>query len=196
MLTTLDIINQMLASTGTAPLTTNDTYHPAYKKAMNKLQTVSTSVQSMGWWFNASVRTLRQNVSGEVILPNNTLHADPTDDTSVLVRRGKKLYNPVTATYVIGADTKVNFIEQWEIDELPPVASEYIRARAVYEYYRDEDGVQPKLSEYKEERNTAWVQMKDEHLKNKDLSWFTGMGHKQLRRGYRMSRLPVRDTEV
>lgn len=193
MLTRLQIINEMVVSTGTAPLTASDVTHPLYIKANNKLEVVSDAVQSKGWWFNTSVRTLTPNVAGEIILPDTTMHVDPVDTMSKLSQRGNKLYDRDNATFIIGKAVKVKFVDRWAIEELPTQAAAYIKAKAVYEFYRDEDGNEPKLSNYKAERDMAWVELKGEHLKSADLNFFAGASAAQMSRGYRRGRLPLTD---
>ena len=194
MLTELEIINAMLAATGTAPLTTNDTTHPFYIKASNKLALVNREIQGKGWWFNRTKRTLVQDVNGEIILPNNTLHCDPYNRHDKLVMRGTKLYDLENATYTVNRDVEVIFVDLVTVANLPPVAGEYLKARAVYEFYRDEDGNQPKLGEYKSARNEAWVEFKAEHLRNADVNFFDGASFAQMQRGVRARRLPLSDT--
>lgn len=194
MLTRLQIINEMVVSTGTAPLTSNDVLHPLYIKANNKLEVVNEAAQGVGWWFNTSSRTLSPDVGGEITVPSTTLHADPVDTSSKLVVKGTKLFDRDTATTVIGKAVKVKFVDKWLIEELPPAAAAYIKARAVYEFYRDEDGNEPKLSNYRAERDTAWVTLKGENLKNADVNFFAGGSAAQLARGYRGGRgLPLSD---
>ena len=193
MLTELQIINAMLAATGTAPLTVNDQLHPFYIKALNKLDMVMTEVQGRGWWFNKAVRHLRQDVNGEIVLPSNTLHCDPVDRQDKLVMRGSKMFDLEEATFTINRDIRVVFVDLVPVLELPPTAVEYIKARAVYEFYRDEDGSQPKLGEYKMARDEAWVTMKGEHLRNADVNHFDGASSAQMSRGIRTRRLPLRN---
>jgi hypothetical protein len=183
----------MVVATGTAPLTSSDVLHPLYVKANNKLEVVNEAVQGTGWWFNTSKRTLNPNVAGEIILPDTTLHCDPVDTASKIIVRGTKLYDNENATYVIGKPVKVKFVDKWAVEELPPFAAACVKARAVYEFYRDEDGNEPKLSNYRQERDTAWVVLKGEHLKNADLNFFDGASAAQMARGYRGGRLPLSD---
>ncbi len=194
MLTELDIINAMLASTGTAPLTSNDTNHPLYKKALNKLTSVSRVIQGQGWWFNDVERTLTVDVSGEVIIPSTALHIDVVNTSRKLTVRGGKVYDLEAGNYSIGEDVKVAYVDLVPIADLPPTAWDYVSARAVYEFYRDEDGNQPKLGEYKASRDEAWVLFKQEHLKNADVNFFNGTSFQQMSRGVRTRRLPLSDT--
>jgi len=193
MLTKLDIINQMLAATGTAPLTTNDTTHPFYIKAESKLNIVTRTVQAQGWWFNRAKRTLNPDIAGEVILPSTTLSVDPVDTSSTFTQRGGKLYDPEDATFIIGVAVKVILIDEVEISDLPYEAADYIRGRAVYEFFRDEDGGGTKLRDYRDERDTAWIALKGANLRFSDLNVFNGTSFMQMQRGYRGHGLPVTD---
>lgn len=191
MHTTLDIINDMIGSTGTAPLTANDVNHPLYKKALGKLERLNRSVQKRGWWFNRTERTFTRNVSNEIILPSTCLSADPVDTTSDLVARGGKMYNPTTATYVMDGDVAVWFIELWEIEDQPIEMQDYLRCRATYEFYRDEEGDGLKLSEYKEERDAAWAELKRADLRNSDVNFFRGRSYLEQNARRRSTRLPT-----
>jgi len=193
MLTELEIINAMLASTGTAPLTTNDTQHPFYVKAGYKLSIVNHAIQSKGWWFNKTTRTLNPDANGEIVLPSNTMHADPVDRRDRLTIRGTRLYDLKNATYSLNRSVELVFVDLVPIIDLPPTAGEYLTSRAVYEFYRDEDGNQPKLGEYKQARDNAWVEFKAEHLRNADVNYFDGASFAQMQRGVRTRRLPISD---
>ena len=195
MITRLQIINEMVVSTGTAPLTSSDVLHPLYIKANNKLEVVNETIQGKGWWFNTSQRTMNPIVDGEIILPGNTLHADPVSRASNLSMRGSKLYDMKNATYIIGKAVKVNFIEKLALEELPPLAANYLRAQSVYEFYSDEDGNEPKMSRYDKARMEAWVAFKGEHLKNADVNFFAGTSAAQMSRGAARRGLPLYDEE-
>jgi hypothetical protein len=194
MLTELKIINAMLASKGIAPLTSNDTRHPSYTTAAGALETTNSSIQSLGWWYNKTILTLAPNTAGEIVLPSNTLHADPTDRSHKLSIRGGRLYDRAGRTYAIGQAVKVAYVELIPVSDLPPTAWEYLRARAVYEFYLDGDGSNPKLGEYLRKRNEAYVAVRGEDLRNKDINYFDGGSFEQLHRGYRGNRLPLSDT--
>lgn len=174
MLTTLDIINDMIGSTGTAPLTSNDVNHPLYRKALAKLNLLNKSLQKRGWWYNRTPRTFTPNVSGEIILPSTCLSADPVDTDSNLVQRDGKLYDPAVASYDIGQDVEVMFVEEWPIEDMPSEPQDYLRCLAVYEFYLDEEGDGLKLSKYEQKRDTAWYALNQAELKHSDVNFFKG----------------------
>lgn len=191
MLTELDIINAMLASTGTAPLTSNDTQHPSYVKARNKLTLVNQEVQGIGWWFNKGTRTLIPNADGELVLPSTTLHADPVSRADKVTIRGTRMYDLHEASYELHRSIVIYFVDLVPYTDLPPTAGGYIRSRAVYEFYIDEDGNQPKLDKYLRARDEAWIAFKGENLKNADVNFYDGASFALLQRGVRSRRLPV-----
>lgn len=191
MITQLDIINDMLASTGTAPVTANDTRHPAYVKAYQKLKLVDTAVQSLGLWFNTEYTTLRPSPEGEVVIPTETLHCDPVDRTNDLTVRGKRLWDRVNRTFKIGKEIKVKLVTRLDLEEMPINAKEYLRARAKWEYYKDEDGAEPKLSNYRQDQLEAWGTLWSENLLNKDVNHFDSPASSRLRKGTYNRRLKV-----
>lgn len=189
MLTQLDIINDMLASTGTAPLTASDNRHPAYLKASNTLNRVSGAVQNLGLWFNTTYPELLPNTSGEVIVPNGTLSADPLDRKKDYSFRGSKLYNIKTRSFNIGEKVRVKLVSKLSFNEMPNTALEYIRAKAKLEFYIDEDGVDPKLTRYTQLMQVAWTELYREHLRNRDTNYFDGPN---MANNYRRNSGPAR----
>ena len=194
MLTTLSIINSMLAATGTAPLTANDVNHPYYVKADNKLTEVNLEFQSMGHWFNRSLRTLQPNVDDQVVLPSSTLAVDPNVVSKKYVQRGSVLWDMTNNTDEIGEAVQVWITTFIDIPNMPYVAGNYLRAKAVYDFYLDEEGTAAKLAKYESKLASAWVNLKKEELKHADENWFGSVAYaQQSRRNYSGRRLPLRD---
>ncbi|SEN67969.1 hypothetical protein SAMN05216227_102045 [Pseudorhodobacter antarcticus] len=189
MLTELEIVNDMLAATGTAAVSTANTSHPAYKKAYNKLVKEARVMQGKGWWFNRSVRMYRPNVAGEVILPSTTLNADPTNTNLKYVVRGGKLYSMSSGSHVIGHEVEVDVIEFVPIADMPPTAQAYLQAHAVYMFYLDENGGEPKLSSYLRLVQDSRAAIMRDQLQNSDVNFFKGASYKSFARPQTMRRL-------
>ena len=103
MTTTLDVLNHMLNVIGGSPVSSPTSDHPSVLSAMVQLNRVRREMQTRGWWFNTEYNLkLTPNELGQLILPTNTLFIDPVDPFSHLVRRGGKLYDPVSHTFLIG----------------------------------------------------------------------------------------------
>lgn len=172
MLTRLEIINDMLAATGTAALAEASTSHPLYKKADLKLEKINRLLQGPGYWFNKATRTLQPDVNGEVILPSNILSADPVDTTITVVVRGYRLYDADNATFALNKAVEVDIVENVAITDLPPTAQALLQAWAVYAFYLDEDGSGQKLTEYRGAVADARVTFRGENLKHQDVNFF------------------------
>lgn len=191
MLTTLDIINNMLAATGTAPVASSSTQHPSYLKADAALRIVNTDIQGRGHWFNTAKRTLRPAVNGEVVLPSNTLSVDPVDTSVEYVMRDGKLYDQANATYNIGKEVEVHHVTLVRVEDLPTTAQQLIRCTAVHDYYLDADGGEPKLSSYGRAVAIAEARFKVESLKHADVNVFDSPSFTAFRRPNRRRRLPL-----
>ena len=161
----------MLAVNGEAPVSSSTSTDPAAIQAGNALTRIDRKVQSRGWWFNEENITLTPAAStGEVILPSNTLSADPVDTQSQYVQRGTKLYDRENNTYQIEGAVDVSLKLQLEIDELPELAALYIMDKAVKEYYEDDDGDEQKANRLGQREAESFAYLKREHLANVDVN--------------------------
>jgi len=185
MYSRLDIINEMIVSTGARPLTAEQNRHPLYMKAEQLLSRVQASVQSVGLWFNTECLEITPQSNGEIIVPQGCIKADPTDRHFNLTLRGSRMYDLTTGTFEIGEKVRLRMIFEVSLEEMPLAAQEYIRAKAVYEFYLNEDGADPKLSNYRNERDIGWQSLYREHLRNRQANIFDNPANtvSQLRRG-------------
>lgn len=165
MTTELEIINAMLAVNGESPVSSADSTDPSAIQARNALTLIDRAIQSRGWWFNKEpqMRLAATNV-GEVILPQNTLSVAPVDTRSNLVQRGTRLYDRKNSTYVINKSVVVCIVVQLEIEELPELAAAYIMAKAVKDYYTDDDGDENKINRLAARESEAFAYLQREHL--------------------------------
>lgn len=169
MTTRLEIMNAMLAVNGETPVSSATSNDPSAIQANNALKRVDKRIQARGWFFNKETFTLSPATgTGEVIIPSNTLSVDPIDPSSTYIQRGTRLYDRDKNTYDIGKAVKVRLILQLEIDELPEIAAAYIEAKAVKEYYTDDDGDIEKVRELKSREDEAFAYLQREHLANED----------------------------
>ena len=185
MYSRLDIINEMIVSTGARPLTAEQNRHPLYMKAKQLLSRVQASVQSVGLWFNTECREITPQSNGEIVVPQGCIKADPADRHYNLTLRGSRMYDLTSGTYEIGETVRLRMIFEIPLEDMPLAAQEYIRAKAVYEFYLNEDGADPKLSNYRNERDIGWQSLYREHLRNRQANIFdnTASTVTQLRRG-------------
>lgn len=172
MLTRLDIVNAMIASTGSRPLLAENDRHPLYMKAMQKLKSVTSTVLALGLWFNTEVRVIQPQANGEIAVPSGCIKADPADRHLNLTLRNGRMYNLDKATYNIGKPVRLKMYFNLELEDFPLEAMNYVQARCVYEYYLDDDGAEPKLGAYRRERDLSWTTFWREHIRNRQANVF------------------------
>lgn len=173
MPTELDIINDMLAATGTLPVTAANTKHPMYIKANTKLDLVKADVLKMGMWFNTVTRTLQPNTDGIVYVPAGVLSMQIIDSNLKLTKRGNRVYDLNKGNFEIGCPLKVTLIEDVAFDDLPQSAYDYLRCKAVYEFYTNQQGTEPRLSIYRDNQNNAWTLLWRDHIRNSNTNYFS-----------------------
>jgi hypothetical protein len=186
MYTRLDIINSMIGATGARLLTAEQDRHPSYMKAERMLNRVRVAIQSSGLWFNTECRVIDPQEDGTITVPQNCIKADPADRHYNLTLRGSKMYDLNTGSFYVGGAVRMNMHFDIDLDDMPISAKEYLRARATYEYYLSEDGTDPKLSNYRNERDTGWQTLYKENIRNRQENMYDNPSNtvNKLRRGY------------
>ena len=176
MLTRLEAVNECLSSVGIAPVSSIDSKHPAFLKANRKLALVGKTIQSnggKGYWYNRSFVTLTPASNGEVVVPQYAVVCECENFPQYIVR-GNRMYNRDTRSFTIDTAEQYRIIEVLPYEEIPKVAQEAIWTKAKYEYYLDENGVEPKLSTYRDAAMIAYSQLAAEHLRHEDVNHFNG----------------------
>lgn len=185
MLTRLDIINDMISSTGSRPLLAGQTRHPMYLKADTLLTRVVSTVLSLGLWFNTECRILKPQPDGKVMVPTNCIKAESLSGPNVSLR-GNCLWDLNTGAPWDDGPIAVRMLFDLNLEDIDIVAKDYIRARATYEFYLGDNGADPKLSNYRNERDNAWVVLWRDHIRNRKTSVLDNPHGtiNRLRRGY------------
>lgn len=192
MLDKLDVINSMMAAAGFAPVTGPESKHPAYIKAEAKLNSTILDVLKLNLWFNTEDRDLMPGSNKEIVLPNNCINVDPVDARSEYIQRGLRLYNQSAGNFKFDGPVTATITVKLPFEEIPPSGQAYIRDKARYGFYVDEDGSEPKLSIYARDAQMAWVEFYREHLRCQDVNYFNGNNMAvQLARGTSRRRLPL-----
>jgi len=131
--TKLEAINIMLSTIGETPVNSLNSGLVDAEMAETMLANISKSVQGEGWHFNREEAfPVSPNVSGEVIIPSNTLRADASlaANSKDLIQRGTRMYDKKNHTYNIGETVKLDLIIELDFTELPEVARRYIAIKA------------------------------------------------------------------
>jgi hypothetical protein len=128
--TELEAINALLATTGESPVNVLvDSGVVTADIARTTLHEVNRAYQSEGWHFNTEIDYgLVPDVSGFLNVPTNVLQIETADDykDNDVVRRGSRIYNRTTHSYVFASNIAFNMVVFLPYEELPEASRQYI----------------------------------------------------------------------
>ena len=187
-----DLINEMIMSTGSRPLTPEQRHHPLLDKAKPILDRERHFVNSVGLWYNTRITTLTPDKNNRIqFFPNasslRVISADPLDRRLNYAIRGNNLINADTGSSNLGSrdPIEIRLVYDDSLAAMPMIAQEYVRARAVYSFYLNENGTEPKLSNYRNAVEVGWQYLYRENLRHKQANVFDSPSSMvlKLRRG-------------
>lgn len=165
--TTLDVVNEMLATLGEAPLNTLEEEHPLVPAALRTLALNTRKALTEDWWFTREYVTLVPDpITGEIAVPADALSIDPVKPYDNYVRRGRRLYDPENATYNIARTLKCRILRDIEFEDLPMSAAEYVSLRAQLSFNKAYDGDQTKIKLLSDDLRQARIILRAEHIRN------------------------------
>jgi hypothetical protein len=171
LITELDVINDMLSSLGETPLNELDDEHPYVNAGRRMLTFANLREQAKVWWFNREAYTLiPEDATGNILLPEDTISIDPTDQSLNYVIRGNKLYRadaPVTEDkYVFTRSVDLVLVRLVPFEELPPNAAVYISYAAQKDFQKAYDADELKYKQIKADLIEARIVLMAEHVRN------------------------------
>lgn len=182
----LSMTNAMLTAAGITPVASIASTHPTFLEAREVLRKENIRMQSPGLWFNTAERELQPNSLGEIVLPGDTLHADAVDSQwrSLIINSGR-MFNLDTSSFNIGVSVKLTLISLRSIDALPREAALALEETAIFRFYVQKGGVEPRLSQYRKNHSTAVRALQAAHLRNLDLNALESPSFQAFMRGSR-----------
>lgn len=173
--TELEAVNEMLRSVGESPVASISDSAPLPADAdiaLRALRWTNREVQTRPWHWNTERRyPLPINPDGFIVVPNNTLAADPDGDFADVdaVVRGSRLYDRENHTYVFEKGITATVTLLLPFEQLPEAARTYIALRAARKFqqgavgsqilsgYTEADEVEARLhAEYAESDGADW----------------------------------------
>lgn len=175
MISKLDVVNHILKTVGLRKVSTLETQDPNVTQAEASLDSTNVDFQSPGWWFNKEHNLkLVVNNRDEIIIPDNTLEivvtypvlsAQGPNEKMRLVKRGNRLYDSVAHSFEIGQSVYVDIVTQIDIEDMPAVASSYLKHLAAWEFFIDDDGDITKARELEKKKDIAWGKLQAAQMK-------------------------------
>lgn len=170
MLTKLEIVNAALAAVGLKSVLSLDTAHPSVVKAINTYNRVYSRFLAKGWYFNEYYRTFVPDVNGEITVPTGALTINFNCQDYIV--RGNRVVDRRTGLLNIGTSLTGEYIEYLDVSDIPPIARTAFTDEYVYRFYLDEDGVEPKLSHYRNSAMLSSAELGAEDLKHRPVNFF------------------------
>lgn len=139
-LTTLDAVNIVLRRLGETPVTSVDETYPTLAQILPALDEARRTILGEGWWFNTyDSFTASANISGEVILPDDTLRFYP-DDVEKFTWSGTYVRLADTGSKIVGEDVPGRVVLDIPFEQLPEVIRYLITYRCAYDTYVSDFG--------------------------------------------------------
>ena len=176
MATTLDVVNECLATLGEVPLNTLAEPHEFKASAQRYLSRANRRIQSTGYWFNTESATLAPapltghiTLSGDTISWRSGVRARDTLTLEAaqpwLVQRGTRLYDTRNRTYVHTLPAIGTLIREVPFEDLPPVANDLIAAEAVLRFQSSFDADNSKRQELAQAWSLATTALRAENIR-------------------------------
>lgn len=170
-MTELDVINEMLATMGEAPLNQIEEDHPYVAAGKRFLSATNQRVQSRGWWFNTEVlEFVPDAVSKYIYVSNDIISAESLEGYCryKYTQRGRRLYDLVNGSFTIRENrVVVRAFREIPFDDLPPLAQDAVSMSAVLRFQQNYDADQTKTSQLAADQADAMILLRAEDTRQK-----------------------------
>jgi hypothetical protein len=172
MLDESTIIDHILTTIGEGGVSSLSTLHPSVATAKRILNIEDIAFQSIGWWFNTEREIkLAVDTTGRVEAPADVLaltvsrlyDKSPAEKLR-FVKRGTFIYDTYKHTNVLNQPVYADMIVRLPIEDLPPVAAEYLMRQCAKVAYIADDGDSYKTTELERQRQEAWQRLSAKRL--------------------------------
>ena len=135
-MTELEAVNAMLSVIGEQPVNTlEDSGVTEASLARTMLHNVSRDIQTVGLNCNSeSNYRISPDSEGFIYVPSSCIQIDASDASLAIVKRGRKLYDKDSHTYVFEGVLEVDIVFFLSFDELPSAVTQYVYIRAARKF--------------------------------------------------------------
>lgn len=176
MATTLDVVNECLATMGESPLNTLAEPHEFKASALRYLAKENRTIQSPGWWYNTEAMTLapapstgHMQLAGDVIKWQSGIRSRDllvrSQAKPWIVQRGTRLYDSRNRTYVMTEEVTGEIVREVAFTDLPPVINDFVAASAVLKFQSNFDADNSRRQELTQIFSLARTEAKSENIR-------------------------------
>lgn len=160
----LTAVNRILPVLGEHPVTSVDAKHPTLGTLLPKVETKIEDITLPGYWFNTFDYTFYPDPMGGIAIPGDVLSFVPENAAAIV--RGKRLFNPLTMTYVFPAAVTGRLITRVPFEELPESVASLVWYSTLVDAYITDIGLEPSVREWQRQAADAERRVVSEHLRN------------------------------
>jgi len=179
--TRLDAINSCLRGVGIAPVATEDDPDLDAALAAATVDTISSNIQSRGWWFNKerNWKITPDETTGYVAVPGSAMSIVSSGDTrwAGLTIRGTKVYDLWNHTFDLrplavsepGVETtyiEFTFITELAFEDMPPLARQAVTYAARRLFAQDLEVDEKRLTFQDSDEKEAMIMLMREDARN------------------------------
>lgn len=169
MITELDIVNDMLATMGVAPLNEINEDNPDIAGCRRIIRKESLKVQQKSWWFNLErIDLYPDSISKFIYSPEDTIRCSPIrkPPSMSITARGRRLYNNDTNSYKFDHSVECWLVRDIPFVDLPVSAKAAISIAAVRKFQQSFDADRAKMEQLNVEYFAAMADLNSEHIRN------------------------------
>lgn len=130
----LEIINYSLEMAGFPPVASPDETLESIEVA-RVLEAERIKMLTEGHYFNTVVTTIVPDVDQRINLPMDAITAVPTNPRVNAVKRGRRMYNLDTVSFIFTEPIEVQIQQDIAYDDLDVLAQEYLKHTVCLEFY-------------------------------------------------------------
>lgn len=176
MATTLEVVNECLATLGESPLNTLTEPHTFKSAALKAIDKANRRIQSRGWWFNVESITMKPAPdTGQMQLPGDCLKwasGVRTPDTLErglpkpwVIQRGSRLYDTRTRGYEFTEEAVGEITRLVPFEDLPQVVNDFVAAEAVLKFQSSFDADNSRRQELAQAWMTSKIELSAEQTR-------------------------------
>lgn len=162
----LEAINIALRAIGESEIVSESTSNPSAGIIKSAITQNRRSLLATGWWFNTVEQTLTPNTDKRITPPYNTLAIYGIAGNKFSLRDGW-LYDLINRTTEFTEATYIKSFIDFEFEDLPEYAAEYIATRVAAETYRNDIGADSNYQILTQDAETVYELLVREHVRNK-----------------------------
>ncbi|CBW54801.1 putative tail tubular protein A [Pantoea phage LIMElight] len=165
----LEAINISLRAIGESEVVSESTSNPTAGIIKSAITQHRRSLLATGWWFNTVEQTITPTADYRITPPSNALAIYGITGNKLAVRDGW-LYDLINQSNRFTEATYIKAFIDYDFEDLPEYAAQYIANRVAAETYRNDIGVDSNFQSLTSDSEECYSLLFREHARNQSRS--------------------------